>query len=95
MKSSKYVWWVGGLAVALLAWAWLASVPWPASSDPANESWPDLSTRDSGASAQFPNTIWTGVIAPVKNGPDLGGYGAHAVKDAIAAKITSLPHALG
>jgi hypothetical protein len=27
-----------------------------------------------------------GVIAPVKNGPALGGYGAEAMKDAIAAK---------
>lgn len=36
LKSSKCVWWVGGLAVALLALAWLSSVPWPASSDPAN-----------------------------------------------------------
>lgn len=58
MKSSKYVWWVGGLAVALLAWAWLASVPWPASSDPADESWLNPSTQDSGASALFANAIW-------------------------------------
>jgi IS30 family transposase len=34
------------------------------------------------------------VIAPVNNGPALGGYGAHAVKDAITAKITTLPQYL-
>jgi IS30 family transposase len=42
----------------------------------------------------LPRMAGYGVIAPVKNGPALGGYGAHAMKDAIAAKITTLPHAL-
>jgi hypothetical protein len=37
MKSAtKYVCWVAGLAVALGIWAWLASVPSPDSSDPAD-----------------------------------------------------------
>ena len=42
----------------------------------------------------LPRMAGYGVIAPVKNGPALGGYGAQAMKDAIAAKITTLPHAL-
>jgi hypothetical protein len=37
MKSAtKYVCWVTGLVVALGIWAWLASVPWPTSADPAD-----------------------------------------------------------
>jgi IS30 family transposase len=42
----------------------------------------------------LPRMAGYGVIAPVKNGPALGGYGAHAMKDAIAAKITTLPQYL-
>jgi IS30 family transposase len=42
----------------------------------------------------LPRMAGYGVIAPVKNGPALGGYGAHAMKDAIAAKITTLPQRL-
>ena len=42
----------------------------------------------------LPRMAGYGVIAPVKNGPALGGYGAHAMKDAIAAKITTLPQNL-
>lgn len=42
----------------------------------------------------LPRMAGYGVIAPVKNGPALGGYGAHAMKDAIAAKITTLPQHL-
>jgi transposase, IS30 family len=32
-----------------------------------------------------------GTLAPVKNGPALGGYGAIAMKDALQAKMTSMP----
>lgn len=35
-----------------------------------------------------------GVIARTKNGPPLGGYGALAMKDALAATITTLPEQL-
>ena len=42
----------------------------------------------------LPRMAGYGVIAPVKNGPALGGYGALAMKDAIAAKITTLPQNL-
>ena len=35
-----------------------------------------------------------GIEPRVKNGPALGGYGAEAMKDAITAKITSLPEHL-
>ena len=35
-----------------------------------------------------------GVIAPAKNGPPLGGYGAMAMKNALAATITTLPEQL-
>jgi IS30 family transposase len=42
----------------------------------------------------LPRLAGYGVIAPVKNGPALGGYGAHAMKDAITAKITTLPQYL-
>jgi IS30 family transposase len=35
-----------------------------------------------------------GVIAPTKNGPPLGGYGAIAMKNALAATITTLPEKL-
>jgi IS30 family transposase len=42
----------------------------------------------------LPRMTGYGVIAPVKNGPALGGYGAHAMKDAITAKITTLPQYL-
>jgi IS30 family transposase len=42
----------------------------------------------------LPRMAGYGVIAPVKNGPALGGYGAEAMKDAIAAKITALPRNL-
>jgi IS30 family transposase len=39
---------------------------------------------------RLPRLAGYGVIAPVKSGRALGGYGAHAMKDAIAAKITTL-----
>jgi IS30 family transposase len=42
----------------------------------------------------LPRMAGYGVITPVKNGPALGGYGAHAMKDAITAKITTLPQYL-
>jgi IS30 family transposase len=42
----------------------------------------------------LPRMAGYGVIAPVKNGPALGGYGALAMKDAIASKITTLPQNL-
>ena len=42
----------------------------------------------------LPRMAGYGVIAPVKNGPALAGYGAHAMKDAIADKITTLPQHL-
>ena len=42
----------------------------------------------------LPRMAGYGVIAPVKNGPASGGYGAQAMKDAIAAKITTLPQNL-
>jgi IS30 family transposase len=42
----------------------------------------------------LPRMAGYGVIAPVKNGPALGGYGALAMKEAIAAKITTLPQDL-
>ena len=42
----------------------------------------------------LPRMVGYGVIAPVKNGPALGGYGAEAMRDAIAAKITTLPQHL-
>ena len=42
----------------------------------------------------LPRMAGYGVIAPVKNGPALGGYGAEAMKDAIATKITTLPQDL-
>ncbi len=42
----------------------------------------------------LPRMAGYGVIAPVKNGPALGGYGAQAMKDAIAVKITTLPQNL-
>jgi IS30 family transposase len=32
-----------------------------------------------------------GTIAPVKNGPALGGYGAIAMKDALTATLTAMP----
>ena len=32
-----------------------------------------------------------GVVAPVKNGPALGGYGAIAMKDALQATMTTMP----
>ena len=35
-----------------------------------------------------------GVTPPVKNGPALGGYGAQAMREAIAAGITALPERL-
>src|ERR1700751_2632829 len=43
----------------------------------------------------LPRMAGYGDIAPIKDGPALGGYGAQALKDAIAAKITTLPHSLG
>lgn len=42
----------------------------------------------------LPRMAGYGVVAPVKNGPALGGYGAEAMKDAIAATITTLPDQL-
>ena len=42
----------------------------------------------------LPRMAGYGIIAPIKNGPALGGYGALAMKDAIAAKITTLPQNL-
>jgi IS30 family transposase len=35
-----------------------------------------------------------GIEAPVKNGPALGGYGAVAMKDALAARFTTMPDQL-
>lgn len=35
-----------------------------------------------------------GLDAPVKNGPALGGYGAHAMKDALVTGMTTLPEQL-
>jgi len=35
-----------------------------------------------------------GIVAPTKNGPPLGGYGAIAMKDALAATMTTLPEQL-
>jgi IS30 family transposase len=35
-----------------------------------------------------------GVEAPVKNGPALGGYGAEAMRDALAARFTTMPEQL-
>jgi hypothetical protein len=34
--AAKYVCWVAGLAIALGIWAWLASMPGPASAGPGN-----------------------------------------------------------
>ena len=35
-----------------------------------------------------------GVVAPIKNGPALGGYGAIAMKDALQSTMESMPAAL-
>ncbi len=32
-----------------------------------------------------------GIVAPVKNGPALGGYGAEAMREALSAQMTELP----
>ena len=42
----------------------------------------------------LPRMAGYGVIPPVKNGPALGGYGAEAMRDAIAATIVTLPQQL-
>jgi len=42
----------------------------------------------------LPRAEGYGIIAPVKNGPPLGGYGAVAMKEALAATMTTLPEQL-
>ena len=42
----------------------------------------------------LPREAGFGVIAPTKNGPPLGGYGAIAMKNALASVITTLPEQL-
>jgi len=42
----------------------------------------------------LPRAEGYGIVAPTKNGPPLGGYGAIAMKDALAATMTTLPEQL-
>lgn len=42
----------------------------------------------------LPRAEGYGLIAPTKNGPPLAGYGAIAMKDALAATMTTLPETL-
>ena len=42
----------------------------------------------------LPRAEGYGIVAPTKNGPPLGGYGAVAMKDALAATMTTLPEQL-
>ena len=43
------------------------------------------------AAVHLPRLDGYGTIAPVKNGPALAGYGAVAMKDALAATMTTMP----
>ena len=42
----------------------------------------------------LPRAEGYGIVAPTKNGPPLGGYGAVAMKDALATTMTTLPEQL-
>lgn len=66
------------------------------SSGPAvRRSAPSLTTSRFTMLVHLPRLTGHGIVAPVKNGPALGGYGAEAMREALSAQMTELPLLLG